>query len=164
MESRRIDPVLATFCRGQGSAVAMEPVVALVYDDDAYVEAGGVAPGLMGRQVAGRSFLEALLRDGSFSELVALVQSRERAASLLKLWREHQGAGSPSRKLRVDRARSPLRIALSRTCRDRHSCPPASRPSVRLGTAASVARTRLLSPASRTRCALPRPWHYCNRS
>ena len=69
----------------------MQPVVALVYDDDAYVEAGGVAPGLMGRQVAGRSFLEALLRDGSFSELVALVRSRERAASLLQLWREHPG-------------------------------------------------------------------------
>jgi len=79
----------------------MQPVVALVYDDDAYVEAGGVAQGLMGRQVAGRSFLEALLRDGSFSELVALVRSRASAASLLKLWRDHSAVSSPSRTLRL---------------------------------------------------------------
>jgi hypothetical protein len=57
-------------------AVGVEPKVALVYDDDAYVEAGGGTPGLMGRQVAGRSFLEAYLSHGTFSELAALVGPR----------------------------------------------------------------------------------------
>jgi hypothetical protein len=39
----------------------LTPAVALIYDDDAYVEAGGGASGQMGRQVAGRSFLDAYL-------------------------------------------------------------------------------------------------------
>ena len=91
--------------------VAVQPVVALVYDDDAYVEAGGAAPGLMGRQVAGRSFLEALFRHGSFSELVALVQARESATSLVQLWRDHTAAAPQSRTLRLI-ARSELYGAL----------------------------------------------------
>ena len=37
-----------------------QPKVGLFYHEDAYVEAGGKAMGLMGRQVAGRAFLEAL--------------------------------------------------------------------------------------------------------
>ena len=41
-------------------AVSVQPKLALVYHEDAYVEAGGNALGLMGRQVAGRAFLEAL--------------------------------------------------------------------------------------------------------
>jgi glycosyltransferase involved in cell wall biosynthesis len=81
--------------------VGVQPIVALVYDDDAYVEAGGAAPGLMGRQVAGRSFLEALLRHGSFSELAALVRARDSAASLVQLWRDHPAAGPPARTLRL---------------------------------------------------------------
>jgi D-inositol-3-phosphate glycosyltransferase len=81
--------------------VAVQPVVALVYDDDAYVEAGGAAHGLMGRQVAGRSFLEALLRHGSFSELAALVRARESAASLVQLWRDHSTAAPQKRTLRL---------------------------------------------------------------
>jgi glycosyltransferase involved in cell wall biosynthesis len=81
--------------------VNAQPTVALVYDDDAYVESGGAAPGLMGRQVAGRSFLEAFLRHGEFSELAAIVRERESAASLLQLWRDHNAAGQRSRTLRV---------------------------------------------------------------
>src|SRR5271166_99089 len=81
--------------------VGVQPVVALVYDDDAYVESGGGAPGLMGRQVAGRSFLEALLRHGSFSKLAAVVRERESAASFVQLWRDQAAAGMRSRTLRV---------------------------------------------------------------
>jgi len=82
-------------------AVGGEPKVALVYDDDAYVEAGGGAPGLMGRQVAGRSFLEAYLRHGTFSELSALVRQRGSAASLIQLWRDHPATRTEPRALRV---------------------------------------------------------------
>ncbi len=82
-------------------AVGVPPVIALVYDDDAYVEAGGAALGLMGRQVAGRSFLQALLSHGSFSEMAALVPERDSAASLLQVWRDHPATGTRSRTLRV---------------------------------------------------------------
>ena len=54
-------------------AASVNPKVAIVYHEDAYVEAGGNAIGLMGRQVAGRAFLEAYLRHGTFSELAALI-------------------------------------------------------------------------------------------
>ncbi len=77
------------------------PVVALVYEDDAYVEAGGSAPGLMGRQVAGRSFLDALLRFGTFSELGAIVRDRPSAAGLVETWREHAVAHPGPRTLRI---------------------------------------------------------------
>ncbi len=69
--------------------LAADPRVALVYDDNAYVEAGGGALGLMGRQVAGRSFLDAYLAHGTFSELAALVQKRASGSSLEQLWRDH---------------------------------------------------------------------------
>ena len=82
-------------------AVSGEPKVTLVYDDDAYVEAGGGAPGLMGRQVAGRSFLEAYLGHGTFSELAALVRQRPSAASLVQLWRDHSSKWTDARTLRV---------------------------------------------------------------
>jgi len=82
-------------------AVGGEPKVALVYDDDAYVEAGGAAPGLMGRQVAGRSFLEAYLSHGTFSELAALVRQRASAASLVQFWRDHASTRAEPRTLRL---------------------------------------------------------------
>jgi len=82
-------------------AVGGERKVALVYDDDAYVEGGGSAPGLMGRQVAGRSFLEAYLRHGTFSELSALVRQRSSSASLVQLWRDHAMSKTEPRTLRV---------------------------------------------------------------
>jgi len=82
-------------------ALGGEPKVALVYDDDAYVEAGGGAPGLMGRQVAGRSFLDAYLSHGTFSELAALVRQRASAASLVQFWRDHPATRTDSRTLLV---------------------------------------------------------------
>jgi glycosyltransferase involved in cell wall biosynthesis len=81
--------------------VASDPDVALVYDDNAYVEAGGGALGLMGRRVAGRAFLDAYLTHGSFSQLTALVPSRDRAASLERVWRDHSPASNTLRTLRV---------------------------------------------------------------
>jgi glycosyltransferase involved in cell wall biosynthesis len=77
------------------------PNVALVYDDDAYIEGGGAAPGLMGRQVAGRSFLDAYLGHGTFSELTALVHTRASASSLVQTWRDHPAIRPGSRTLRI---------------------------------------------------------------
>ncbi len=82
-------------------AVNAGPLVALVYDDDAYVEAGGTAPGLMGRQVAGRSFLDAYLEHGAFSELPTLVRDAGAAASLVACWRGHSADRAGSRRLRL---------------------------------------------------------------
>src|SRR5262249_44376194 len=77
------------------------PIVALVYDDDAYIEGGGAAPGLMGRQVAGRSFLDAYLGHGTFSELTALVHTRASASSLVRTWLDHPATRPGSRTLRI---------------------------------------------------------------
>ncbi|MGE3822326.1 MAG: glycosyltransferase family 4 protein [Isosphaeraceae bacterium] len=75
--------------------------IAMLYDDDAYVEApGGSRRGLMGRQVAGREFLNAYLAHGSWDALTAVVPSRNSASSLLKYCREH-----PSSRKRVRRVR-----------------------------------------------------------
>ncbi len=76
--------------------VGSQTVVALFYDEDAYVEAGGAAPGLMGRQVAGRSFLDAYLRHGTFSEMAAVVRERKSSASLLEAWRGTAHQGTPT--------------------------------------------------------------------
>jgi glycosyltransferase involved in cell wall biosynthesis len=74
-----------------------------LYDDDAYVEAGGAALGLMGRQVAGRGFLEAYLAHGAFSELAAVAATRESAESLVRLWNQARSPlpGRAPRTLRV---------------------------------------------------------------
>ena len=52
----------------------MQPKLALVYHEDAYVESGGNAIGLMGRQVAGRAF------PGCLSELWHLHRANGRFA------------------------------------------------------------------------------------
>lgn len=79
------------------------PRVALQYDDDAYVEApavGAAQPtGLMGRRVAGNAFLDAYLQFGSWTELVALVRDRGRAAGLIERFRGFSGRGE--RRLRL---------------------------------------------------------------
>ncbi|MHB1559922.1 MAG: glycosyltransferase family 4 protein [Isosphaeraceae bacterium] len=82
-------------------AAGAEPVVALIYEDDAYVEAVGSASGPMGRQVAGQSFLDALLRHGRFSELAAIVRDRPSAAGLVATWREHAANRPRPRTLRI---------------------------------------------------------------
>src|SRR5436305_4693115 len=85
------------------------PPIALLYDDDAYVESRhepGRPPdpdrplGLMGRQVAGREFLRAYLDHGSWTELVALVRNYRSAESLKLQWREKPWSPQ-ARRLRI---------------------------------------------------------------
>jgi glycosyltransferase involved in cell wall biosynthesis len=83
--------------------------VALLYDDSAYVEvtqrATSVAPdapvGLVGRQVAGREFLDAFLGHGSWTELTAVVYNQTSADSLLRFCEQHPSSRTRQRGLRV---------------------------------------------------------------
>jgi glycosyltransferase involved in cell wall biosynthesis len=82
-------------------AVSVQPKVGLFYHEDAYVEAGGKAMVLMGRQVAGQAFLEAYLRHGTFSELTALLRHRGPADSLVERWRDQLATRTQPRTLRI---------------------------------------------------------------
>lgn len=88
----------------------MKPApAALVYDDSAYLEtvqrpsdAGVRGPhGLMGRQVAGREFLDAYLTRGDWSELTAVVYNAASATSLLRTCADHPSSRVRQRGLRV---------------------------------------------------------------
>src|SRR4051795_4824142 len=76
----------------EGTMTSAAPVVALLYDNSAYVESlglprqlGSASPvGLVGRQVAGREFLDAYLTHGDWSELTAVVYNQASADSLLR--------------------------------------------------------------------------------
>ena len=74
-----------------------EPVIALIYDDDAYVESAG----LLGRRVAGRTFLEAYLAHGRFDELATLIRKRSSTATMIETWRNRPADGGPERSLRI---------------------------------------------------------------
>ncbi len=74
-----------------------EPVIALIYDDDAYVESAG----LLGRRVAGRTFLEAYLAHGRFNELATLIRKRSSTATMIETWRNRPADGGPERSLRI---------------------------------------------------------------
>src|ERR1700722_9954107 len=85
--------------------------VALFYDDSAYVETlGPVRPssgeqpmGLVGRQVAGREFLDAYLSHGDWDELIAVVWHKSSAESLAALCRNHPRAcRTPPRVIHLD--------------------------------------------------------------
>jgi glycosyltransferase involved in cell wall biosynthesis len=82
--------------------------IGLVYDDDAYVERVGIgagpaggAQGLMGRQVAGRAFLDALLTHGRWEHLVAVVRDGRSGATLKAYCQEHPSGRGRARRLRV---------------------------------------------------------------
>jgi glycosyltransferase involved in cell wall biosynthesis len=84
--------------------------IALVYDDDAYVELlerptnrpPDAAQGLMGRQVAGREFLDAYFTHGRWQEMVALVFGESSRESLIQFFRTHPAiVSNPARKLRI---------------------------------------------------------------
>ncbi|MFV1969227.1 MAG: hypothetical protein ACC628_27720, partial [Pirellulaceae bacterium] len=85
------------------------PPIALYYDDSGYQEtlrrptqAGLSAPvGLMGREVAGKEFLDAYLNYGRWSELVALAPSRAGGESLLETCRTHPSSRNKRRHLRL---------------------------------------------------------------
>jgi glycosyltransferase involved in cell wall biosynthesis len=71
--------------------------IGLIYDEDAYVElearreptADGRPAGLMGRQVAGQSFLAALLRYGTWTDLAVLTRHPGAERSLERACREN---------------------------------------------------------------------------
>jgi len=83
--------------------------VALLYDDSAYQESlvqrrgsGGEGPvGLVGRQVAGREFLDAYLTYADRPDLVAVVWNQASATSLTRLCAEHPTSRVRPRQLRI---------------------------------------------------------------
>ena len=81
------------------------PAVALYYEPDAHTEHYGKSPdgpaGLMGRQVAGKEFLDAYLTHGRFDTLTAVVRSRNRGDPLVRLCREHPSSRNRARRLRL---------------------------------------------------------------
>ncbi|HVK07778.1 MAG TPA: glycosyltransferase [Gemmataceae bacterium] len=81
------------------------PAVALYYEPDAHTELFGKSPdgpaGLMGRQVAGKEFLDAYLWHGRFDTLTAVARSRRRAEPLLRLCQDHPSSRRRARRLRV---------------------------------------------------------------
>ena len=80
------------------------PNVALYFDADAYTEAHQLAgdargpAGLMGRQVAGKEFLDAYLTHGQSDLFRAVVRSRERAEPLVRICRDHPSSRVRERK------------------------------------------------------------------
>src|SRR5262245_4978899 len=83
--------------------------VALLYDDGAYVETLKAPPGqaatgplgLMGRQVAGKAFLEALLAHGRASEYIGLTINAPSANSFANLCATHPAPAARSRRYHV---------------------------------------------------------------
>jgi glycosyltransferase involved in cell wall biosynthesis len=82
--------------------------IALLYDDSGYVETlraqgpavPGAPVGLMGRQVAGREFLDAFLSFGSWNELAVVVRDSANAESLVRFCQEHPTSQHRQRRLR----------------------------------------------------------------
>src|SRR5256885_1464641 len=81
--------------------------IALIYDDQGYKETpvgtqrtDGGPFGLMGRQVAGKEFLEAFLAHGRWKELVGLVANVSSANSLTAFWQSLPAAQIQGRTLR----------------------------------------------------------------
>jgi glycosyltransferase involved in cell wall biosynthesis len=84
------------------------PPAAIYFDPDAYVEvhgkgvaADGGPAGLMGRQVAGKEFLDAYLTHGRFDALTAVTRTRDRAEPLIQLVRTHPSSQARPRRLRI---------------------------------------------------------------
>jgi hypothetical protein len=80
--------------------ICATPAVALLYDNSAYVETlqrpqqlGPDSPaGLVGREVAGREFLDAYLTHGDWSELTAVVYNRDSAETLRRFFEQPRPA------------------------------------------------------------------------
>ncbi len=75
--------------------------IALLYDNDSYVDPSAQPPsqgaesraGPIGRRVAGKEFLDALLNHGTWRKLVALVRDRSSSETLVRFFNNH-----PSRR------------------------------------------------------------------
>lgn len=83
------------------------PNVALYFDADAYTEShnrAGVArgpAGLMGRQVAGKEFLDAYLTHAQSNTISAVVRSKDRGEPLARICRDHPSSRSNPRRLSI---------------------------------------------------------------
>lgn len=83
--------------------------LSLLYDDDGYVEVAGrplaagdgTRAGLLGRQVAGQEFLNALFAHGTWDELVALVRNQPSADTLGRYFERRTAADRRPRGLRL---------------------------------------------------------------
>ena len=81
----------------------------LLYDDDGYVETPGrplsagedTRTGLLGRQVAGQEFLNALFAHGSWKNLVALVRNQTSADTLSRYFAAQTAGDARLRNLRL---------------------------------------------------------------
>ena len=81
----------------------------LLYDDDGYVETTGgqqsadmpTRTGLIGRQVAGQEFLNALFTFGGWEELVVLVRTRPSAETLSRFFAHRTSNDRRPRRLRL---------------------------------------------------------------
>jgi glycosyltransferase involved in cell wall biosynthesis len=88
-------------------ASSPSPNVALYFDADAYTEAhhrAGVArgpAGLMGRQVAGKEFLDAYLTHAQSDTLAAVVRSNDRGEPLARICRDHPSSQERPRRLSI---------------------------------------------------------------
>jgi glycosyltransferase involved in cell wall biosynthesis len=91
------------------STAAESPLVALYYDSGGYVETlrppAVLTPespiGLMGRQVAGKAFLDAYLSHGTWEQLVAVTPNEASARTLFETCRSHASSHDRRRRLRV---------------------------------------------------------------
>jgi glycosyltransferase involved in cell wall biosynthesis len=84
------------------------PDIALYFDPDGFVEQlgpprpGAAGPaGLMGRQVAGKEFLDAYLAHGRWAALTAVARSRDRAGPLVQIARDHPSGRTRRRRIKV---------------------------------------------------------------
>ena len=83
--------------------------IGLYYDESAYVEPSvrdaspqpDRAAGLLGRQVAGRSFLDAFLEYGTWTDLTVLVRQLSAAQTLERFCRQHPSSLTRTRRLRM---------------------------------------------------------------
>jgi glycosyltransferase involved in cell wall biosynthesis len=90
---------------------------ALLYDNDGYVETPGqpiqtgnpVRTGLIGRQVAGKEFLDAYLTHGTWTTLVALIRNQSSADTLVRYFQGHPSQRGRQRGLLLVREQDFLR-------------------------------------------------------
>lgn len=89
--------------------------IALYYDQGGYVESTTVSAkgkassgpaGLMGRQVAGKEFLDAWLRHGTWSEFIGLLGSTGAKESLQRFCSNHPSSRDQQRRLRTFAAKN----------------------------------------------------------
>jgi glycosyltransferase involved in cell wall biosynthesis len=90
--------------------------IALLYDNDGYVDTAAQPPpgaepraGPIGRKVAGREFLDAFLKHGTWTKLVALVRDGNSSDTLVRYFKSHASPPARPRELVVVPERDFLR-------------------------------------------------------